>query len=90
MGASRSIIKRIFLYEGAIVAFSGALVGLILGFTICWLQKVYGFVSMGIVGSLVDAYPVEMRFNDFFFTAIVVIIMTLAASYFPAKRAVKF
>lgn len=90
MGASRSIIKRIFLYEGAIVAFSGALVGLILGFTICWLQKVYGFVSMGIVGSLVDAYPVEMRFNDFFFTAVVVIIMTLAASYFPAKRAVKF
>ena len=44
-------------------------------------------VSMGIVGALIDAYPVKMQFWDFFFTALVVIIITMIASYFPAKKA---
>lgn len=88
MGAPVRMIKQIFLFEGAIVAFGGAIVGLGIGFLICWLQQTFGFISMGIVGSLVDAYPVEMHFSDFLFTAIVVIIMTLLASYFPAQRAI--
>jgi lipoprotein-releasing system permease protein len=87
IGASRGMIQKIFLFEGAIVAFSGAIVGLVLGFTLCWLQQTYGFVSMGIVGALIDAYPVKMQFWDFFFTALVVIIITMIASYFPAKKA---
>ncbi|MDR6563494.1 MULTISPECIES: ABC transporter permease [Arcicella] len=87
MGADAKIIQKIFLLEGAIVAFTGAIVGLILGFTICWLQLTYGFISMGIVGALIDAYPIKMEFSDFFFTAVVVVIITLLASYFPAKRA---
>jgi lipoprotein-releasing system permease protein len=39
------------------------------------------------VGALIDAYPVKMQFWDFFFTALVVVIITLIASYFPAKKA---
>lgn len=87
IGANSGMIQKIFLAEGAIVAFSGAIVGLVLGFTLCWLQQTYGFVSMGIVGALIDAYPVKMQFWDFFFTALVVIIITMIASYFPAKKA---
>jgi len=87
MGADSRMIQKIFLSEGAIVAFTGAIVGLILGFTLCWLQQSYGFISMGIVGALIDAYPVKMQFSDFFFTTIVVVVITLLASYFPAKRA---
>jgi lipoprotein-releasing system permease protein len=87
IGANRGMIQRIFLSEGAIVAFSGAIVGLVLGFILCWLQQTYGLVSMGIVGALIDAYPVKMQFWDFFFTALVVIIITMIASYFPAKKA---
>jgi lipoprotein-releasing system permease protein len=87
MGADTIVIQKIFLLEGAIVAFTGAIIGLLLGFTLCWLQQTFGFVSMGIVGALIDAYPVKMQFSDFLFTAIVVVIITLIASYFPAKRA---
>jgi lipoprotein-releasing system permease protein len=81
------MIQRIFLSEGAIVAFSGAIVGLVLGYGLCVLQQTYGLISMGIVGALIDAYPVKMQFSDFFFTALVVIIITMIASYFPAKKA---
>ncbi|WP_109742989.1 ABC transporter permease [Arcicella aurantiaca] len=87
MGANAGMIQKIFLSEGAIVAFSGAVVGLVLGFGLCWLQQTYGLVSMGIVGALIDAYPVKIQFWDFFFTALVVVIITMIASYFPAKKA---
>ena len=87
IGANRGMIQRIFMSEGAIVAFSGAIVGLFLGYVLCLLQQKYGFVSMGIEGALIDAYPVKMQFYDFFFTALVVVIITIIASYFPAKKA---
>ena len=87
IGANAGMIQKIFLFEGAIVAFTGAIVGLILGFGLCWLQQTYGLISMGIVGALIDAYPVKMQFSDFFFTALVVVIITMIASYFPAKKA---
>lgn len=89
MGATPAMIRRIFLSEGALVAFIGASIGLLLGFGLCLAQQTYGFVSMGIVGSLVDAYPIKMVVSDFVYTAIVVIIITLLASYFPAKKASK-
>lgn len=89
MGATPAMIRRIFLSEGALVAFIGASIGLIFGFGLCLAQQTYGFVSMGIVGSLVDAYPIKMVVSDFVYTAIVVIIITLLASYFPAKKAAK-
>ncbi len=87
IGANRGMIQKIFISEGAIVAFSGALVGLLFGYILCMLQQTYGFVSMGIEGALIDAYPVKMQFFDFFFTALVVVIITMIASYFPAKKA---
>ncbi|WP_428657766.1 ABC transporter permease [Runella sp.] len=87
MGATRSIVKRIFLFEGALVAFAGAAVGLLLGVIICWLQQTYGFVSMGMVSSLVDAYPVKMVWQDFVITAFLVIAVTIIVSFLPAKRA---
>ena len=86
IGANAGMIQKVFLLEGAIVAFSGAIIGLVLGFGLCWLQQTYGLISMGIVGALIDAYPVKMQFWDFFFTALVVVIITMIASYFPAKK----
>jgi lipoprotein-releasing system permease protein len=88
MGAENSLIKRIFYNEGAIIAFSGASVGLILGAIICFVQERFGIVSMGMKSAIVDAYPVKMQLSDFIFTAIAIIIITLLASYLPAKRAV--
>ena len=87
MGATASMVKRIFLFEGSLVALTGAIVGLVLGVVICWLQQTYGLVSMGMVSSLVDAYPVKMEWPDFVITALTVIAVTITVSYLPAKRA---
>ncbi len=87
LGATPSLIRKIFLAEGAIVALSGAIVGIIFGVLICWLQTTYGLVSMGMTTALVDAYPVKLIWQDIFFTGIIIVIITLAVSYIPARRA---
>lgn len=58
MGATQKLIRSIYIKQGAIIAFSGAIVGLVLGFAICWLQDRYGLVSLGVASSVVDSYPV--------------------------------
>ncbi|AFK04895.1 protein of unknown function DUF214 [Emticicia oligotrophica DSM 17448] len=89
MGADESMVKRIFFSEGAIVSFIGAIVGLILGGLICFLQENFGIIKMGMESSIVDAYPVKMQLSDFILTSISIIIITLIASYLPAQRAAK-
>jgi lipoprotein-releasing system permease protein len=87
LGASPSFIKKLFLTEGAIIAFSGAILGLVLGFLICFAQEQFGFVSMGMETAVVDAYPVHMQISDFIFTSILIITVTVLVSVAPANRA---
>ena len=87
MGASQKTVRRAFLYVGAIVALVGAATGLVLGVTLCWLQQRFGFVSMGMATSVVDAYPVKIQASDLIFTCLSIIIITIAVSIRPALNA---
>lgn len=88
MGASPTVIRNIFLTEGAIVAFSGALTGLVLGVGICWAQKNFGLVSMGsMAGGAEQAYPVKMLWTDVVLTTLAIIVITLIVSIRPARQA---
>ncbi|WP_201985916.1 ABC transporter permease [Hymenobacter rubidus] len=87
MGASQKAVRRTFLYVGAIVALVGAATGLVLGVALCWLQQRFGFVSMGMATSVVDAYPVKMQASDLVFTCLSIILITLAVSIRPALNA---
>jgi len=89
MGASTNLIKTIFLFEGMLIAFTGAISGLLMGYAICALQQKFGFVSMGMETSLVDAYPVKMEVWDFVTTGITILLITFIISYRPALRASK-
>jgi lipoprotein-releasing system permease protein len=89
VGASPSLIKRIFLSEGALIAFLGAGTGLVIGGSICWLQDQYGLVGMGVENALVSSYPVKLRFIDFLSTASVIVAITFFISFYPASLAAK-
>ncbi|MDP5120670.1 MAG: ABC transporter permease [Spirosomaceae bacterium] len=90
LGARRNLVQRIFFTEGAMIAFIGASIGLTLGAIICWLQMQFGFVTMGMQSAIVDAYPVEMKLEDFIYAALGIIIITIIAAFFPARRAVAY
>jgi lipoprotein-releasing system permease protein len=87
MGANRRMVRRTFLLVGTIVALVGAGVGLVLGVGICWAQQQFGFVSMGMATSVVDAYPVKMQLSDIVLTCLAIILITLAVSVRPAINA---
>jgi lipoprotein-releasing system permease protein len=42
---------------------------------------------LGVRSSIVDAYPVKLKAMDFVYTGIVVVLITLMASYIPARNA---
>ncbi|GAB4032741.1 ABC transporter permease [Spirosoma gilvum] len=87
LGATKTMVRRIFLTEGAIIALTGAVGGLILGVLLCLAQERYGLVGMGLIDSIVDAYPVHLQWGDIALTGVLVVLITILTSWFPAQRA---
>jgi lipoprotein-releasing system permease protein len=89
VGASPQLIKKIFLSEGALIAFLGAGIGLAFGGSICWLQDHFGLVGMGMENALVSNYPVKINPLDFLTTSSVIVAITFLISFYPAALASK-
>jgi len=90
MGASQALIKRIFLSEGVLIAFTGAITGLLLGGLVCFLQDQFGLVGMGMENAIVSSYPVKMKWSDFLYTASMITVITYIVSWYPAHKASRF
>ncbi|MFT4737861.1 MAG: lipoprotein-releasing system permease protein [Cyclobacteriaceae bacterium] len=88
-GASRSLISKIFLVEGAIVALTGAFIGLVLGVGVSLIQEKYQLISMGAQTTVMDAYPVKVVLQDVLISIGCIITITLLASIQPARLAGK-
>ncbi len=89
MGTDRSVIRKIFLLEGALIAVGGTLVGLLVGAMLCVFQSRFGFVSMGMQNSVTEGYPVKMVLSDFFYITLAMIVITVVVSYRPAQVATR-
>ncbi|MCF0196353.1 MAG: ABC transporter permease [Bacteroidaceae bacterium] len=91
MGATDAQISRIFVYEGCMISFFGAIIGLLLGLTLCLLQQRFGFIRMGDSdGSfIVDAYPVSVHASDILLIFTTVIAVGWAAVWYPARLLMK-
>jgi len=85
MGASQKLIQRIFLLEGVLISFIGALLGLTLGAIVCWVQIRYGLVHLGSADSsfVVSAYPVNMQLTDFVVVFLTVLTIGFLAAWYP-------
>lgn len=84
LGASDRQIVRIFLFEGQMISFFGAFIGVILGLFLCWLQQEYGLISLGSSGSfVVDAYPVSIRTWDVVLVFVTVLLVGFLSVWYP-------
>lgn len=62
MGMTDASIFSIFTWQGILINAVGALIGLVLGLLLCFLQIQFGLIELQ--GSIVDHYPMEVRLLD--------------------------
>jgi len=84
LGANNRLIRRIFLFEGWMIAGVGAVSGIALGTLLCLLQQYFGILKLG-SGYVVDAYPVLTNATDLLLVFITVLVMGFLAAYYPVR-----
>lgn len=90
MGADIPMIKKIFLLEGLFISLTGAIVGLLLGALICFLQQTFGIIQLeNAEAFIVNAYPVSMQAIDFVIVFITVFVIGFGAAWFTSSQLVK-
>jgi lipoprotein-releasing system permease protein len=87
LGTSNSLLQKIFLSEGILLASVGCAIGLALAFSICWLQIKFKLVKLQGSSFLIDYYPVKMVVTDLLLVLLTVFIVAWIASWFPSRRA---
>ena len=87
LGASDKQIARVFLFEGRMIAVIGAVVGILLGLLLCFLQQRFGLVALGdTAGSfVVNAYPVSVHYMDVAAIFFTVVLVGWAAVWYPVR-----
>ncbi len=90
LGASRSMLRRIFLDEGLLIALTGGFIGIAIGVILCLLQQHFGLISLGGDPSQlsIDHYPCRPAVADILITACVVVVIGFVSG-FISSRAVK-
>ena len=89
MGSKEKSILKIFMYEGLMIGIVGTFLGVLIGYFICFLQLQYNIYPLDPTQYKIDSLPLEIRISDFFYIAGVSLLLSLIASYIPAKRAAK-
>ena len=86
MGATKSLIQRVFVYEGIMVSALGGLIGTLLGAFICFLQQTFHIVKLGGGGAhyIIPYYPVQIRFTDILVVLATILLISLLTSLIPA------
>jgi lipoprotein-releasing system permease protein len=84
MGASKTLIRNIFLLEGWFISIIGALAGLFIGALISWLQMEFGIIEFP-ESFIVKYYPVEMQLKDFIYVFFTVVLIGFLASWYPVR-----
>lgn len=90
-GASDSLISRIFLSEGLLIAVAGGLSGLLAGIIIVGLQQQFGLLKLsGQSGAFViDAYPVHLLFSDILAVFAIVLLIGGLSSLYTVRQAMR-
>ena len=89
LGADNKLVYRIFLFEGCLISFIGALVGVVLGLVLCLIQQEFGLLSLGsgdMAGAfVVDAYPVSVQLGDVCLVLITVLLVSFLSVQYPVR-----
>jgi ABC-type lipoprotein release transport system permease subunit len=87
LGAEKNQLQKIFLYVGLLINGLGMLIGLGIGYLICYLQIKIGLLKME--GGMVEYFPVDIKLIDFLMILAITSIIGFIAAYVPSKILIK-
>ncbi len=87
LGASDKQITQIFLFEGRMISAMGAVIGIVIGLLLCWMQQTFGLIALGSsAGSfIVDAYPVSVHYTDVLIIFVTVLVVGFLSVWYPVR-----
>lgn len=82
LGASRAMTRRVFMWQGALIALCGGLLGSVLGVALSLGQQHFGWVRLNAEADAltIQVYPVEVHAADLLVVAAVVAVGAVASA----------
>ncbi len=88
-GATSGSIMLVFVWQGAIVGWVGALLGTVIGLAISWLANRYHLVSIPAEIYSVSSVTLQVRLTDTVLVAGLAMVISLLATIYPARKAAR-
>lgn len=87
MGATRSMIRRVFMLQGCIIGLVGTLLGYAFGLGIGWLLKRYRFIKLPENVYTLDHLPISITLSDVLIVGASAMLLCFLATLYPARQA---
>jgi len=89
MGASKPLVRKIFIFEGWLISIVGAVIGIFLGAAVSYAQQEFGLLQTGGDSFVVNAFPVRLAAADIFYVLAMVLGVGFLAAYLPVYSITK-
>lgn len=87
MGASRRLLRRLFLWLGLLIGAVGTVLGLGIAFGLAVLQQRYAIIPLPEEAYYMDTAPIALNPLDFVLVGVIALILCALAAYIPARFA---
>ena len=86
LGASKALLKKLFLMVGAMIGIFGGFLGICIGLITCLAQQYFEIITLGNIESyIIAAYPVLIAPKDFVIVFLLVVIISLLTSWLSLR-----
>lgn len=89
MGATRGMIRRIFMLQGSIIGLVGTLLGYGFGLGLGWLLKRYRFIKLPENVYTLDHLPISITLSDVLIVGASAMLLCFLATLYPARQAAR-
>ena len=87
LGATRTEVKKVFLYLGIVIGIGGILAGVFLGMSGLWVLSTFDIIHLPKDVYPTTTLPLDLSLQDFLLIVTGAFVIVVASSYYPAKKA---
>jgi lipoprotein-releasing system permease protein len=89
MGARRSQIRNVFMLQGVLIGIAGSVIGLIAGYTLCYVANRYRLIPLDETVYALSFVPFESSPFDGIWIAAAAVAVSFVATIYPARKATR-